>query len=191
MALIGKNLLKNPFASSRSSMTCTYKCGNACRHDAPNEFSENEYFADVAKRAFSRRQALKVGGAATVAVGGASLLAACSTDEGNGAGATTTDEADGGNGGNGGESPEGMRFAAVEPNEKDEVVIPEGYEQNVLIAWGDPVEDGAPEFDFDAQTADAQAKQFGFNNDFAGVLEAADGTLLYVCSHEYTTEPMM
>ena len=72
VALIHKNLLKNPFASSRSSLTCTYKCGNACRDDAPNEFSSNEYFADVAKRAYSRRQALKVGGAATVAFGGAS-----------------------------------------------------------------------------------------------------------------------
>ena len=58
MALIHKNLLKNPFASSRSSLTCTYKCGNACRDDAPNEFATNEYFADVAKRAYSRRQAL-------------------------------------------------------------------------------------------------------------------------------------
>ena len=90
MALIHKNLLKNPFASSRSSLTCTYKCGNACRDDAPNEFSSNEYFADVAKRAYSRRQALKVGGAATVAFGGASLLAACTTDGGNGGATGTT-----------------------------------------------------------------------------------------------------
>ncbi len=189
VALTRKNLLKNPFASSRSSLTCTYKCGNACRDDAPNEFSTNEYFADVAKRAYSRRQALKAGGAATVAFGGTSLLAACTTDNGDG-GATGSGGGNGDNGA-GGESPEGMRFPVVEPNEKDEVVIPEGYEQNVLIAWGDAVEDGAPEWDFDKQTAEAQMKQFGFNNDFAGVLEAADGTLVYVCSHEYTTEPMM
>ena len=181
------NLLKNPFASSRSSLTCTYKCGNACRDDAPNEFSANEYFADVAKRAFSRRQALKAGGTATVAIGGATLLAACTTDSGNG-----NDGATGGNAeSNGGEALEGMRFTPVEPNEEDAIVIPEGYEQNVLIRWGDPVEDGAPEWDFDDQTADGQMKQFGFNNDFAGVLESTDGTLLYVCSHEYTTEPMM
>ena len=180
VALTRKNLLKNPFASSRSSLTCTYKCGNACRDDAPNEFSTNEYFADVAKRAYSRRQALKAGGAATVAFGGASLLAACTSDDGNG-GATGSGGGNGDNGNGGGESPEGMRFPVVEPNEKDEVVIPEGYEQNVLIAWGDAVEDGAPEWDFDRQTAEAQMKQFGFNNDFAGVLEAADGTLVYVC----------
>ena len=187
MALRGMNLLKNPFASSRSSLTCTYKCGNACRDDAPNEFSANEYFADVAKRAFSRRQALKAGGTATVAIGGATLLAACTTDSGNG-----SDGATGGNAeSNGGEALEGMRFTPVEPNEEDAIVIPEGYEQNVLIRWGDPVEDGAPEWDFDEQTAEGQMKQFGFNNDFAGVLESTDGTLLYVCSHEYTTEPMM
>lgn len=189
MALFRENLLKNPFSSSRSSLTCTYKCGNACRDDAPNEFSSNGYFADVARKAYSRRQALKAGGAATVAVGGATLLAACGTNDGAGSGGATSTAADGS--GAGGEALEGMRFGAVQPNTKDEVVVPDGYEQKVLIAWGDPVEDGAPEFDFDRQTAAAQATQFGFNNDFAGVLTATDGTLVYVCSHEYTTEPMM
>ncbi len=29
MALKGRNLLSSLFASSRSSLTCTYKCGNA------------------------------------------------------------------------------------------------------------------------------------------------------------------
>lgn len=188
MALRGTNLL-NPFASSRSSLTCTFKCGNACRGDAPNEFSANEYFGDVARRAFSRRRALQAGGAATVAVGGASLLAACSTDTADPTAASTGGDAAAPAGG---QSPEGMRFTAVQPNKEDAVVIPDGYEQDVLIRWGDPVEAGAPEdWDFDTQTPEAQKKQFGFNNDFGGIIKAEDGTLLYVCSHEYTTEPMM
>lgn len=195
MIRIGKNLLKGSFATSRSSLTCTYKCGNACADDAPNEFSSNEYFGDVAQqsfatRPFSRRAALKVTGASALALGGSAVLAACTRDEGTSAtgaaetSGTTTGEPDA-------QTYEGMRFSPVEPNKEDAVVIPEGYEQNVLIRWGDPIHEGGPEFDFDGQTADKQKVQFGFNNDFAGIITAADGTMLYVCSHEYTTEPMM
>lgn len=196
MVEIGKNLLKNVFASKRSALTCTYKCGNACADDAPNEFAANEYFGDVAKQAFenreqrgySRRAALKVGGASALALGGGALLAACTSDNSASSGSGSA-AAEGGV--DKGQSPEGMRFNSVAPNEKDEVVIPEGYEQNVMIRWGDPIHEGGPEFDFDKQTPENQKVQFGFNNDFAGVIKAADGTLLYVCSHEYTTEPMM
>lgn len=189
MALRGKNLL-NPFASSRSSTTCTFKCGNACQGDAPNEFAPNEYFADVAKKALSRRQALKAGGAGAVAFGGASLLAAC-TDDTTNAGAVSSTISPAESSAAKGESPEGMRFTVVKPNKEDAVVIPDGYEQDILIRWGDPVESGAPEWSFDKQSAEAQKKQFGFNNDFAGVLETTSGQKVYVCSHEYTTEPMM
>lgn len=196
MVSIGKNLLKNSFATSRSSLTCTYKCGNACADDAPNEFSTNAYFGDVAReamnqRTFSRRAALKVGGAATIALGGASVLAACSTDGSSAGSAANSNKGAGASGSADGEALEGMRFTPVEPNKDDAVVIPEGYEQDVLIRWGDPIHEGGPEFDFEKQTADNQKVQFGFNNDFAGLIKDADGTLLYVCSHEYTTEPMM
>lgn len=197
MVRIGKNLLTNPFATSRSSLTCTYKCGNACADDAPNEFSDNQYFGDVAKqafsqRAFSRRAALKVTGASALAVGGGAVLAACSSDDsGSAAGGSDASGTTAAGDGSKDESPEGMRFDAVKPNTEDAVVIPDGYEQNVLIRWGDPIHEGGPEFDFDKQTPENQLKQFGFNNDFAGLIKAEDGTLLYVCSHEYTTEPMM
>ena len=60
----------------------------------------------------------------------------------------------------------GLRFTAVAPNTDDKVTVPEGYEQNVVIRWGDPILRGAPAFDPDKQTAAAQAGQFGYNNDF-------------------------
>ncbi|MGH3468568.1 MAG: PhoX family protein, partial [Thermocrispum sp.] len=81
----------------------------------------------------------------------------------------------------------------VAPNTEDAVVVPEGYRQQVLIRWGDPVVAGAPEFDFDSQTADAQAKQFGFNNDYCALIPVPGqyGAWLMVSNHEYTSEEFM
>jgi secreted PhoX family phosphatase len=81
----------------------------------------------------------------------------------------------------------------VAPNTEDAVVIPEGYQQAVVIRWGDPALAGAPAFDVNAQTAAAQRQQFGFNNDFAGLLpiEGSPGHFLLVTNHEYTTEQFM
>ena len=188
MPLQGQNLLSNLFSSSRSSITCTYKCGNACLGKCDNQ-SDNPYFGDQ----FSRRTALRAGGLTVVAVGGSSALAACSapadsSSQAAGSSAPGTTEADIEL-----TSAQGMQFEAVAPNTKDEVVVPAGYEQSVLIAWGDPVIEGAPEFDDQNQTAAAAEQQFGFNNDFAGLIAHPDddSRLVYVCSHEYTTEPMM
>ena len=70
---------------------------------------------------------------------------------------------------------------------------PEGYDAQVLIRWGDPVVKGAPAFDPQAQTAAAQAQQFGYNNDFVGYVPiggSAEHGLLVV-NHEYTNEELM
>ena len=82
MTLNGRNLLANMFTSSRSSLTCTYKCGNACFGECENT-SDNPYFGDQ----FSRRTALRAGGLAVVAVGGSSALAACAAPDDNGSAA--------------------------------------------------------------------------------------------------------
>ncbi|RDI46835.1 PhoX family protein [Nocardia mexicana] len=163
--------------SSRSSTTCTYKCGNACFHEVPNT-SAGEYFGDIVA-SISRRGLLKGGAAVVLATGAGSVLAACGDDE-----ATTNTSASPGT---------GTDFAAVAPNSEDAVVVPGGYEQSVVIRWGDPVLPDAPAFDFGKQSAAAQAKQFGYNNDFAGLLpiEGRQDAYLLVVNHEYTTEPHM
>ena len=56
----------------RQAVTCQYRCGNACAHEAPNT-SDNEYFGDVVREVVSRRGVLKAG--AVVAVAGAGALA--------------------------------------------------------------------------------------------------------------------
>ena len=71
--------------------------------------------------------------------------------------------------------------------------IAEGYDADVLLRWGDPITADAPEFDVMNQTAEAQLKQFGYNNDYVGFTPLnAEGTRGLLCvNHEYTNEEVM
>jgi secreted PhoX family phosphatase len=74
--------------------------------------------------------------------------------------------------------------------------VPEGYEVQVLIRWGDPVVAGAPAFDPAKLTAAAQEKQFGYNNDYIGLHPLpADSKqsdrFLMVVNHEYVNSGLM
>ncbi|WP_028478340.1 PhoX family phosphatase [Nocardia sp. CNY236] len=168
--------------SSRANITCAYKCAQACFHEAPNT-SSNAYFGDIVS-SLNRRGLLKGGAATVLAVGAGTVLAACG-DGGESAAPASTSPA--------GPAPAGTDFTAVAPNTHDAVVIPEGYDQAVVIRWGDPLFPDAPPFDFDRQTAAAQQLQFGYNNDFAALLpiEGKPNGYLLVVNHEYTTGPNM
>ena len=187
MALLPLNLfVQHDGKSSRQRITCRFKCGEACFHPAPNT-SENEYFGDVVRQAMSRRAMLRTSAVTVLAVGAGSALAACGTTPGpeassTGAAAPAAPV-----------PPPGMNFAAVPPNSEDVVVIPDGYRQQVVISWGDPVLPGAPVFNVNAQTGAAQRQQFGFNNDFAGLLPivGSAGRFLLVTNHEYATPQFM
>ena len=74
--------------------------------------------------------------------------------------------------------------------------VPDGYEAQVLIRWGDPVVSGAPAFDPANQTAAAQEKQFGYNNDYIGLHPLPPGgrgsdRFLMVVNHEYVNPDLM
>ncbi|PXW66624.1 PhoX family phosphatase [Methylobacterium sp. B4] len=68
-----------------------------------------------------------------------------------------------------------------------------GYEAKPLLRWGDPLFSDAPAFDPKGQSAAAQARQFGYNNDFVGFipLDEAGQRGLLVVNHEYTNAELM
>ncbi|MEU2434376.1 PhoX family protein [Streptomyces sp. NPDC007861] len=182
-------LLSSNHAGGRSALTCRYRCGDACFHEVPNT-SDNEYAGDIIAGALSRRSMMRTAAAATVvaAAGGAVVASNAPSAE---AAAT----AFGGHGhGHGGtaDGARGLRFTPVAPNTADQVTVPEGYTQNVVIRWGEPILRNAPAFDADKQTAKAQTGQFGYNNDFLSLLPLREhGRQVLVANHEYTDEVLM
>ncbi|OZM72852.1 phosphatase [Amycolatopsis antarctica] len=183
--------------TNRAAVTCKYRCGDACFHEIPN-VSGNETFDNVLGDVLSRRGALRAG--AVVALGTGALAAGALPAAAEPAAGPAARGGVPANGAGKPTPPPGTDFEPVQPNTLDAVVVPEGYEQAIVIRWGDAVCDGAPEFDFDNQTADAQATQFGYNCDFAALmpLDGKDGrgghgrdASLLVTNHEYTTEEFM
>lgn len=174
---------------SRTYRTCALKCASQCDHASPNT-SDNTDFQAVARSTFSRRGLLKLG-AAGVAGAGVATLAANLPAAADFSSALSGDRGNGAFPGFGGPHGE-LSHSVVPPNRKDDIVVPKGYDHAVVIAWGDPVEHGAPKFDVNKQTPEAQAKQFGYNNDYTMIVPLRDERkALLVCNHEYTDEYLM
>ncbi|GAA0479349.1 hypothetical protein Ade02nite_39780 [Paractinoplanes deccanensis] len=165
---------------SRDAMTCLYRCGNACDHPVPNE-TDNPYLGDVVSSAMSRRGLLAAGGAGALVLGLSSTPAIAATPA---SAAPAPVALKGGKAGP-------LTFKAIPPNQLDSLIVPNGYDSSVVIRWGDPVVPGAPEFSLGRQTAKAQSLQFGYNNDFVGVIPISDDRALLVVNHEYTNEELM
>nr|WP_184989361.1 PhoX family phosphatase [Sphaerisporangium rubeum] len=164
-------------------MTCRFRCGDACAHEVANT-SGNPYFQDLLPAVISRRGALRAGAlgavVATAAVTGAVPAAA--------------DPAPSGAGGRGpgpGHGPRGLAFTPVPPNSLDALTVADGYRSAVVVRWGDPVLPDAPAFDFENQSAAAQAAQFGYNCDFVTFFPLGDDRGLLWVNHEYTDENLM
>ncbi|WP_425246537.1 PhoX family protein [Streptomyces sp. NEAU-NA10] len=188
LPLIGTPSPSHP--GGRSAMTCRFRCGDACFHEVPNT-SDNEYVGDVIAGALSRRSMMRAAAVVTVAgaAGAANVAgarpAAAATPEASAASYGKPSAPSRG--------ARGLRYSSVAPNTTDAVTVPDGYGQNVVIRWGEPILRGAPAFDPENQTPAAQAGQFGYNNDFLALLPLPgerDRQLL-VANHEYTDEILM
>src|SRR5262245_38132260 len=92
--------------------------------------------------------------------------------------------------------PSTLTFKEVPHGLDREQHVPEGYEAQVVMRWGDPVVADAPAFDPNNQTPAAQEKQFGYNCDFIGLHPLPPGStagdrFLMVVNHEYTDPGLM
>ena len=84
-------------------------------------------------------------------------------------------------------------FGEIEAGVDENHHVAQGYDADILLRWGDPLFPDAPEFDPNAQTAESQSVQFGYNNDFVGYipLDGSPEHGLLVVNHEYTNEHLM
>jgi uncharacterized protein len=89
--------------------------------------------------------------------------------------------------------PSAFGFDEIEAGVDEKHHVAKGYDADVLLRWGDKVFADAPEFDPMKQTAEAQLKQFGYNNDYVGFvpLEGSNTRGLLVVNHEYTNAEIM
>ncbi|TPI46155.1 PhoX family phosphatase [Mesorhizobium sp. B2-9-1] len=86
-----------------------------------------------------------------------------------------------------------FKFDELEAGIDDKHHVAPGYDADVLLRWGDPLFSDSPDFDPLKQSAEAQARQFGYNNDYVGYIPI-DGSAehgLLVVNHEYTNPHLM
>ncbi|MBA8793276.1 hypothetical protein FHX74_000870 [Friedmanniella endophytica] len=173
---------------NRSAVTCALKCDNACAAPTPNESTEPT-FADVASQALlSRRRLLLAGG--TLAAGAALTVGPTALEPAAASGrppATRTPPA---------ARPGGpLRFDPIAsvPDDVDAVTVPAGFGWRPVIRWGDPLFADSPDFDPEHPDADAQERQFGYNNDYTDVIvtDPRGRRALLCCNHEYTNRAIM
>ena len=138
--------------------------------------TQNRTMGDIIAARFSRRNFMKGSMALSAIAATVSPVALLAADE---ARAGTTGSV--------------FSFPEVEAGVDADHHVAEGYDADILLRWGDKVFADAPEFDPTRQSAAAQERQFGYNNDFVGFIPldgAADRGLLVV-NHEYTNEHLM
>ncbi|TDB74570.1 PhoX family phosphatase [Micromonospora sp. KC723] len=185
-------LLGTPRHGSRDAMTCLYRCGNACDHPVPNT-SDNAYFGDIVSAEVSRRGVVRAGAVGALVLGFGAAGAAGGTPATAAPATPVVPEVTGFGRPRPPAGTGALTFKPIPPNKLDTLVVPNGYDHSVVIRWGDPVVPGAPGFDLRNQTAAAQSRQFGYNNDFVGVLplDRRGRRALLVVNHEYTNEDLM
>jgi secreted PhoX family phosphatase len=142
---------------------------------APCNPTANPTMGEVISRRFSRRGFLRGSLAVSAIAATVSPLALLSADKARAA------------------TGSAFAFKEVEAGVDARHHVAEGYDADVLLRWGDRLFADAPEFDPANQTAEAQARQFGYNNDYVGFIPL-DGTPdrgLLVVNHEYTNPHLM
>lgn len=143
--------------------------------DAGRNASANPTMGDIINRRFSRRSFLQGSLAVSAIAATVSPLALMTADEARAEGVATFD------------------FEEIEAGVDEKHYVAPGYNSDILIRWGDKVFADSPDFDPMAQTAAAQARQFGYNNDYVGFIPLDNNPDhgLLVVNHEYTNAELM
>lgn len=93
-----------------------------------------------------------------------------------------------------------LGFQAVTPSYEDTLTVPQGYRADVLLRWGDRLFSDTPTLDSEAvvhgellkpTAARDQTRQFGYNCDGIGILDAGNGELLICVNHEYPNPELL
>ncbi|MDX8432315.1 PhoX family phosphatase [Mesorhizobium abyssinicae] len=137
--------------------------------------TDNRTMGEIIAARFSRRGFLKGSLAVSAIAATVSPLALVAADDARAAEASA------------------FTFDELEAGIDDKHHVAPGYDADVLLRWGDPLFADSPEFDPAKQSAEAQAKQFGYNNDYVGYIPI-DGSAehgLLVVNHEYTNPHLM
>lgn len=104
-----------------------------------------------------------------------------------------------------GEISDTLTFESVEGSTRDAIVLPRGYDESVIIRWGDSLEPNVPDLDTSTiidggltttGAAERQAAQFGYNCDAVEFfsLPAASSNSdfgLVAVNHEYTNDALL
>lgn len=158
--------------TSLSSPDLTYESSE----DIPVNPTSNATFGEIVQRRFNRREVLR----GTLAVAAMGAIAGPIAFGGRQAKANGP----------------AFTFTEIEHGVDTTHHVAPGYKAEVLLRWGDPLFPDSPAFDPRNQSAAAQLKQFGYNNDYIGFLPLPEGSgasdrgLLCV-NHEYTNEELM
>jgi uncharacterized protein len=152
-------------------MDDTHAAYEGSQDDTASNPSQNDTFESILQAYMSRRTLLK-GAAASLLLAYASPLRCSSAEVGT------------------------PGFTPLTHSTADKLLVPEGYEYNVVIRWGDPLLADTPAFDPRGQQAATQAQQFGYNADFVGFLPLPEGSRnsdrgLLVVNHEYANPELM
>jgi secreted PhoX family phosphatase len=115
-------------------------------------------FQDILAERRSRRAVMKAGSLTAAFAAGAPLLTAL--DAGPARASATSS----------------LTFAELKRVYDQTHHVADGYQAAVVVRWGDSLSDGAPAFDPAAQTAAAQAAQFGYNCDHIGYFPLPQGS---------------
>ena len=120
--------------------------------DIGRNASANPTMGDVINARFSRRSFLRGTLAVSAIAATVSPMAIMVADEARAASASA------------------FNFPEVEAGVDEMHHVAEGYDADVLLRWGDKVFADSPDFDPMNQTAADQARQFGYNNDYVGLI---------------------